>query len=286
MLDNCCRKRKELDSLIGEIEFLSMENVIEKGIDGEEHIVFYGISEAWGEYLYILNGILYRWDNCYSYLIQIFEEINKFHDINDDEIVICGIPLCDKLSYEFENFLISFPRLNEEPIIMNLARTMSKTKSKQLQDNCFKRNDVDGLFWEINLLRNRFAHSTQGFYSTNSEYAQRFMALSSKIFTIKVKQNKIKLLTTLINLEKNDFIKDIIQNVIIDKKCGEEKSKLPLIELLFSSKPSGKGKNKPQMAFIANLEYFDLNSDFLKLSLKIFEYIKKQLIIIKGEFKK
>ena len=55
------------------------------------------------------------------------------------------------------------------------------------------------------------------------------------------------------------------------------------MELLFNKKPYGKRKNNPQMLFISNLEFFDLNSDFLILLLKIFDYIKNQLEIIKRE---
>ena len=110
-----------------------------------------------------MNGILYRWDNCYKYLIELLNEITKlFPELRADDIQICGVPACDKLSYEFENFLVAFPRLNGEPLMTNLSRTMSKVNAEQLKSNCFKKNDVNGLFWEINLLRNRFAHSTPG----------------------------------------------------------------------------------------------------------------------------
>ena len=136
----------------------------------------------------------------------------------------------------------------------------------------------------MNLLRNRFAHSTPGYYSTDTEYAQRYLAISSKILPISIKNNEIILNTTLINLTKNEYIQNVIQDVIIDKKYGEEESKKNIMELLFATKPSGKSKNKPYMTYIDNLGNFDLNKDFLELSLQLFEYIDNQLNIIQNEF--
>ena len=133
----------------------------------------------------------------------LINEITKlFPEPRADDIQICGVPACDKLSYEFENFLVAFPRLNGEPLMTNLSRTMSKVNAEQLKSNCFKKNDVNGLFWEINLLRNRFAHSTPGYYAVNIEYAQRYMALSSKIYNIRIIKEKIVFNTTLIIFTK------------------------------------------------------------------------------------
>ncbi len=56
------------------------------------------------------------------------------------------------------------------------------------------------------------------------------------------------------------------------------------MDLLFSTKPRGKNKNNPTIVFINNLGNFDLNEDFLILSLQMFDYIKIQLSIIKSEF--
>lgn len=284
MLKTYLQKRQEITNYIDEITHLDFNYIIKKNGDGKEHRVQYDISEAWKDYLFVLNGILYRWDNCFGLFLQIKDEIKKLSKSFSEDIIICGCPTCDKMSYEFENLIISFPKINEDPTIINLSRVMSNVNQKRLRDNCFKKDDVDGLYWQLNLLRNRFAHSTPGYYSTDTTEAQRYMAISSKIFNVEIKNKNLFLKTTLINLSKNVYIKKVIQEVIIDKKFGEEESERPIMDLLFSTKPHGKNKNNPTMAFIDNLEYFDLNEDFLILSLHMFDYIKIQLNILKNEF--
>lgn len=284
MIETCKSKRNELISMINEIEILSFNYILKQTNDGKEHLVKYDIEHAWKDYLFVLNGILYRWDNCFRLLLQIIEEIKKQSNSFNDEFIICAHPTCDQLSYEFENLIVSFPKLNEEPQIVNLSRVMSKENQNKLKDNCLKKDDVNSLYWQLNLLRNRFAHSTPGYYSTNTTEAQRYMAISSRVFNLQLKDKKLFLKTTLINLSKNDYIKKVIQEVIIDKKLGEEEAEKPIMELLFSTKPRGKNKNHPTMIFINNLGNFDLNEDFLILSLQMFEYIDTQLKTIKSEF--
>lgn len=284
LINICNNKRKELQKLIDEITRLDFEYILKQSGDGEEQRVQYDISEAWEEYIFILNGVLYRWDNCIQLLKNIIEDINKIVNPLQDGVIISGNQNCDKLSYEFENLIVSFPRLNEEPTITSISRTLSKSNKKLLENNCLKKNDKKGLYWQLNLIRNRFAHSTPGYYSTDTEYAQRYLAISSKILPISIKNNEIILNTTLINLTKNEYIQSVIQDVIIYKKYGEEESKKNIMDLLFSTKARGKSKDKPYMTYISNLGNFDLNKDFLELSMQLFEYIENQLNIIKNEF--
>ena len=284
MLQNCINLRSEISRIIKELEILSVQYTIKQNGIGEEQLAKYDISEAWKDYLFVLKGILYRWDNCFELLLQVKDEIKKISNSFNEDMIICGSSTCDKLSYEFENLIVSFSKLNEEPTIINLTRVMSKENQKKLKDNCFNKEDIDGLYWQLNLLRNRFAHSTPGYYSSNTTVAQRYMAISSRIFNIEVKNTQLYLKTTLINLSKNDYIKTVIKEVIIEKKYGEDESKRPIMDLLFSIKPCGKNKNIPIMVFINNLGFFDLNEDFLILSLQLFEYIINQLNCIKSEF--
>lgn len=284
MLQNCINLRSEISRIIKELEILSVQYTIKQNGIGEEHLAKYDISEALKDYLFVLKGILYRWDNCFELLLQVKDEIKKISNSFNEDMIMCGSSTCDKLSYEFENLIVSFSKLNEEPTIINLTRVMSKENQKKLKDNCFNKEDIDGLYWQLNLLRNRFAHSTPGYYSSNTTVAQRYMAISSRIFNIEVKNTQLYLKTTLINLSKNDYIKTVIKEVIIEKKYGEDESKRSIMDLLFSTKPYGKNKNKPTMVFINNLGFFDLNEDFLILSLQMFEYIINQLNCIKSEF--
>ena len=284
MIEVCKNKRNGLNNLIHEIEILSCNYLLKQNGDGKEHLVTYDILEAWKDYLFVLNGILYRWDNCFRLLLEIIDEIKKLSNSFEQEFIMCSHPTCDKLSYEFENLIVSFPKLNENPTIENLSQVMSEINSKKLRDNCFKDDNHTNLFWKINFLRNRSAHATPGYYSDESTEAQRYMALSSRIFNIEIKNKKLYLKTTLINIDKNEYVRRTIQDFKIDKRFGKKNSQKPIMDLLFSKGPKEKGMKNSNMAFISNLGFFDLNEDFLILSLQMFDYIETQLKIIKNEF--
>lgn len=284
MIEVCKNKRNEFKTLIHEIEILSCNYLLKQNNDGKEHFVKYDLEHAWKDYQFVLNGILYRWDNCFSLLLQIIEEIKKLSNSFEQEFIMCSHPTCDKLSYEFENLIVSFPKLNENPTIENLSQVMSEINSKKLRDNCFKDDNLTDLFWKINFLRNRSAHSTPGYYSDESTEAQRYMALSSKIFNIEIKNKKLYLKTTLINIDKNEYVRRTIQDFKIDKRFGKKNSQKPIMDLLFFKGPKEKRMKTFNMAFISNLGFFDLNDDFLILSLQMFDYIETQLKNIKNEF--
>ena len=284
MNDACENQRKIINKLIYQIENLNCNYIIQQTGDGKEHLVRYDISEAWKDYLFVLNGILYRWDNCFGLLLQIKDEIKKLSKSFSEDMIMCNWPTCDKLSYEFENLIVSFNKINENPMIMNLSQVMSPYDSKKLKDNCYKDDSLKGLFWKINLLRNRSAHSTPGYYSDESNEAQRYMSISSRVFNIEIKEGKLYLKTTLINLDKNEYVRKIIQDVKIDKKFGKKNSQKPIMDLIFSKGPKEKNMKNHNMSFISNLGFFDLNEDFIILSLQMFNYIETQLQIIKKEF--
>lgn len=56
------------------------------------------------------------------------------------------------------------------------------------------------------------------------------------------------------------------------------------MELLFeSTTPKGKGKKEPQMLFMSNVGFFDMNKEFYELSNDMFDYIIKQLEVFDEE---
>ena len=281
----CLIYRRRIINIINKLFLKTMDNITKQG--PEEHEVHYDINEACHDYLFILNGIIYRWGKCTKLLIKILRNIKKnlnIMPIKNDNCFLSPDVLCNMLSYEFEDFIIAFPRLNEVQLIEELCRVMTKSNAKMLRGNMFSRSDINSLFWEINILRNRFAHSTPGYYTIRNTYASRFESFSSQIKIIEIKKGNIFLKTNLINLEKNEIIKNIIQKTIIEERDGGNVARKNIMDLLFPMQcPKGNGKNNPQVLHIQNIERFDLYNDFLDLSKKIFEYIEKQLLIILDE---
>lgn len=284
IIQDCNNKRKQLSNLIEKIK----SKIINKRISeaGKEIAVTQSIDQVWEDYLFILNGILFRWDNCNKFILEINDYLKPFAHKDTEGIIYAAPPrdIADKLSYEFESLLVSFSRLNEEPLIVEISRHIKKKNQQKLKENCYKKTDSNGLYWELNILRNRAAHATPGYYTIHNDRAARYMSISSKISMIEMGESNCFFRTNLLSYRNNDIIRQVVQEYIIDKKYGEEYSEKPLMEILFpNTKPSGKGKNKPIVLFMSGVKRFDLNSEFYELSNDIFEYIINQVEIFDDE---
>lgn len=271
MIDECKTMRKSIQDSIEKIQ----QRILEKqALDaGVEKIVVYDVNEVWNDYRFILQGVLYRWDSCFSKLNIVLDSIPPELLKNEDPCFIFSNVLCDDLSYEFENLVVSFPKLYEADLINEINRHISTEEKMLLEKNVPKKNDEKGLYWELNLLRNRAAHSTPGFYTEHESRAARYLSMSSRIRGIDYKNGTIKLPTCLFSLRNTVYIQEVIKKQIIDGKSEE-----PLLKLLFeTTKPKGKGKGMPQMLYIANVQYFDMNEEFLQLSMDMFRFIETQI---------
>ena len=281
----CREKREKIDNSISSIqEAIWKKRISEQGV---EKLVRYDIEQAWQDYSFILLGVLYRWDKCFYYLNRIISILCEIDAEKNEGCIFGSLEESNYLSYEFENLLVSFSRLNEEPLIIEISRCISSPNAKKLQDNCFDKNNENGLYWELNLLRNRAAHSTPGYYTIHEDEAARYMSISSQVRNIEFKDGDYIFNTSLLSLRYNEHIKKVIRDVIINKIYGEEESKKPLMKLLFQSeKPKGKGKNNHKMLFMSNVKFFNLNGEFLELSVDILEYILNQLDVFVDEMKR
>ncbi|MCR5767403.1 MAG: hypothetical protein K6G45_02795 [Lachnospiraceae bacterium] len=281
---DCNNKRKQLSDLIEKID----SKIISKRISnaGIEIAVTQSIDRVWEDYLFILNGILFRWENCNKFILEINDRISQL-DHKDTEGIIFATPpreIADKLSYEFESLLVSFSRLNEEPLIVEISRHIKTRNKQKLNNNCYKKTDSNGLYWELNVLRNRAAHATPGYYTIHNDMAARYMSISSKISMIEMNDSNCVFRTSLLSYRNNRIIRQVVQEYIIDKKYGEEYSEKSIMELLFpNTKPSGKGKKRPIVLFMGGVKFFDLNNEFYELSNDLFGYMINQLEIFDDE---
>ncbi|GEM_PF-6613106 len=284
VIQDCINKRNQLLELITEINTKIWNMRIAEV--GKEILVTQSIDRVWEDYLFILNGILYRWDNCNRYITEINELINRLDCKYSKDTIFVTPPreLADNLSYEFDSLLVSFSRLNEEALIVEISRHLKNGNEKKLRDNCYKKTDSNGLYWELNVLRNRAAHATPGYYTMHKDMAARYMSISSRIFNIDITDSGRSFRTTLLSYRNNSIIRQVVQDYIIDKKHGEENSNKPLMELLFpNTKPSGRGKNNPMVLFMSGVIFFDLNNEFYELSNDLLNYMIKQVEIFNDE---
>lgn len=275
--------KKEVEKQLNEIEKKMLyideqfrKEILSKYEPGKEYLVHYGTDSMWCDYRYIVNGVIYRMRRCLELINRIEGYIYSLQA--KEQTVIAPYFECDHLSYVFEDLLIAFSKLNEDQLINEICRYIPRGKQRNLRENCYKKDDVDGLYWKINLLRNRSAHSTPGYYTTvtragENEQAARYNTISSQISRIEYNPEKeeIKLQTTLINLDKNSDIKEIIQKDIIDGG-----SKVPVMDLIFpNTKPLGHNKRNPTLLLLPI--QFDLYNDFFTLCIQMLQYISVQL---------
>ncbi len=266
----CENLRAEIQELLCNIECMKNEHYIS---NSDEHIVTYDIYEMWEDYSFVLNGLLVRWDECFDFLRRI---LNWVRETKVSEGYI-GTPWeMDLYSYRFEDFITSFARLNEDPLYEEVCRALPKRFREKMRGVQYKKNDIHGLYWRINLLRNRAAHSSSGAYTEDKGRAARFMSFLTKVRAIRCEDEGIFLETMLIDLNESKYIQDLIKKEIIDG--GSSK---PIIELLFPLRsPSGHGKYNPSLLFPSGYPHFDLNKGFLSLSVEALYYIRDQLNII------
>lgn len=283
-MKKCVYKRNIIKNTIIEIE----KAIWDKRIThvGKEIKVTQDISQVWEDYYFILNGVLIRWDDCHKYIQDILKNVEEMIKDLKGESVQLGvpIPLANLLSYRFEDLLVAFPRLNEDPMITEIERYVHADNKTRIRKNCIKRDDVKGLYWELNLLRNRAAHSIKGYYTQHAGIAARYLSISSKLYMIDIdKENKV-FRSGLYSYRKNECFPRIVQEYIIDAKYGDDLSKKSLMELLFeSSSPKGHGRKKPVLLYPSNIEFFDMNSEFYALSNDMMDYIITQLEVFKSE---
>lgn len=116
----------------------------------------------------------------------------------------------------------------------------------------FKMIKEIGLFWEIYMLRNRIIHFTKARYDKSKAECIRFQDFSSKAKMIIIDSNEnICIKSTLIDINKSNYIQEII------RKCINDKGKNPF-ELLFpNTSAKGYSKNTPFLSAITNDIWFD-----------------------------
>lgn len=291
MLKTIDELEKELKKTISQVEvmllpfnYIDFKNV-EPNVESKECIATYTASHAWQDYKYNINRVLYHMKrmimqekNQCNYLT---EHINRSQNEENYGFYLGVGTGVDDLAYEFESMVTAFARLYEEPLIVECCRYMKHKYSKVFKENCPKRADIDGLWWRINLLRNRVVHTTPGVYSQKEDVSWRFQTISSQCKTIGFStDSKIGLSMPSTLIDMDDKLKLLIQECILDKKYGEEIAKKNIFDILFpEQQPKGHGKNKPQMLFMGGITVFDYFDGFFDLSHKMLQHIQSQIIV-------
>ena len=84
----------------------------------------------------------------------------------------------------------------------DINRALPKELRETVARISYKKSDVNGLYWRVNLLRNKSAHSSKGAYTTYNDKCARYMSFSSRIFQIVYNDSRFLFNTTLFDLNE------------------------------------------------------------------------------------
>lgn len=148
-------------------------------------------------------------------------------------------------SFNLDAFLYASGALVEEPFFSGLEKYLTKIKKKkELLLIKPQRKDPTGLYWRINMMRNRAVHIDDNYYTKDfgllSEFSSHFAAI------IYEEGNIDKIQTTLIDPKNIPELKQVIESVISDRR------KNIMSEIFGNKKPKGALKKNQNIKWFSN----------------------------------
>lgn len=246
------------------IMFIPLANKIVKENGTEEVKVQYGIEDVINEFLYKENKTLFLIKQLLKCYMQILKNQSEMFLKNN----ISFSPSKDyyELTYYFDSFVASFS-------------TIIENDQKEILENFFDRGQINdifptrnkiGLYWQINMLRNRILHYTKIRYAYTNKFCYCYENFSSKIKMISVdKDGNISIPSTLIDIYSDKNIENAISKSIKDHTSNP-------FDILFPNKtPKGYSKKKPFVLHISNNIFFDYTDSLVNLLKEIEDLFDK-----------
>ena len=215
----------------------------------EEQVVRYDELRIIEEYLYKEKELVY-------FVFQFLTNINSsIIDIKPTDTNIFFPPLNDKFTFYFDSMITQLYLLVESEQRIQLQHYFNKDKELKFYPN---RNQF-GLWWEVYMLRNRVVHYTENRYIAGKEECTCYYSFSSKCNMINIDKNgNIIINSTLIDIYKDKYIKEKIEEAIIKKENP--------FDLLFPNKSAtGHNKKYPVVNIIDSDIWFDYASSGIRL---------------------
>lgn len=219
----------------------------------DDKLIQYGINEVWNDFMFKENKILFFLD---KYLETFDNVLRKYcKKFEEDNISFPPIDLLDEMVYYFDALISSAAVIIEA----NQKEALLKyLKSEKLND-IYPTREKFGLWWQINMLRNRILHNTEARYDSTKESCSRYIDFSSKVLMIRKNNGNYEINSTLLDIYKDINIKKAIEMAIADRKINP-------FDLLFPNKSAkGKGKKSPNVLYISNDVYFDYATSGVQL---------------------
>lgn len=232
---------------------------------GVEYRANYDLPELLEEYSWKANKCHYFLG---KYIDGVLHEL-AFHEQyigsspDSDNIFIGKTAVLDEAIYNFDAFVLAASALLEGEGVGYMEAFLRKTPIAKYYP---KRKEI-GLYWQLNLLRNRIVHHTGGRYD-NGEVCQRFFDFSSRINGIRLKDNHIQLECTQIDVYRSPEVQKEIARILL---TGDESN---VFDCLFPDKVGkGHGKKNPGMLYPGVVLYFDHASSGVRFVSEIQQFL-------------
>ena len=240
--------------------------------------VRYNPSILWLDFCFLEGAIIYHIENYVILVRKLFKQMKlMFNDLQMDDGVFqttMDTRTANKISYEFDSFVVKFLQAmdkdttNDLEVVAKGSRHCDKFNSIKEKRS---RKIADGLFWQLNLLRNPAAHYMKPNFQEKNGVPIRFASRSSRAETLHINEDIILLpCLTLVDLKRSPRIMLAIKE-IIDKDIKIS----PWDFILPKSNPSITGEMMPFEILPSKFfEPFDLLGGFSDLIFEAGEYLE------------
>lgn len=235
------------------IMFIPLNNKVIKQTGDKEVQVQYEIENVINEFLYKENKTIFLIGKFLICYLKILNTTSKlFLEKN-----ICFPPdsRYQELTYYFDSFISSFSVIIEP----EQKELLKQYFNKDIIDKKYPSKQNIGIYWQINMLRNRILHFTSRRYDYTNKACYCYENFSSEIKMINIDQEgNISIPSTLIDIYSDKKIEMAINKSISD---GSN-----VFDNLFPNKtPKGYSKKKPFICHISNDIFFDYTNSLINL---------------------
>lgn len=269
LFDKINNQIKYVDKLSKQINILNIIGFEKYKNQTDEEVVRYDSNKLFDDFSFKISKIIFF---LKKYLTLFNEIVSKDELLKQNNISICPDKRYEELTFYFDAFIASVSVVFES----EQKQILSKYLNAKAIEKIYPSRNQFGIWWQIYMLRNRILHTTETRYDRNTNKCSRYMEFSSKILMVQIKDNEISLLSTLIDIYKDENIKKAIDISIKNRDYNP-------FDLLFPHKSAkGKGKSEPTVLYISNDIYFDYIISGTKLIdevLKILELINQEFLI-------
>jgi len=251
-IDTCKGRINTSSEKLERLSLGSMILITKRFESGKEHLVKFDITELVKRHVFYAKRVHYHAKNFIFHLESI-----KLPAIKVDELTFLTVDL-HPLSYEFDSLLAALGSFTEQQFYSNIPKALSRDSGKELASLMPSKNDPNGFWWRMNVLRNRTVHPDSPMYNSSGN---KFSEFSSSAHCVKIQPGKpIEIPVHLIDTKYSPIAAEIIGSKILpltdeinanykeEQKSGKHGNCRPVFPDFFKTlSKSGKKSNNPTM---------------------------------------